>query len=110
MKIPNAENAVVNIRKLRDYCLNPDHPRGKHKARVFDSALQLTRMDAEYLRRELLDRVQSEDCEEGESDQYGRRYFLDFTVRRDDNEAEIRSTWLIRADEDFPRLTSCFVK
>jgi hypothetical protein len=68
MKIPNAETAVVDIQKLRDYCLNPDHPRGKHKARVFESALEMTRMDAEYLRSELLDRVQGEECEEGESD------------------------------------------
>lgn len=25
--------------KLTGYCLNPEHPRGKHKARVFASAL-----------------------------------------------------------------------
>lgn len=35
MKLPNAENAVVSIEKLRDYSLNPNHPEGKHKARAF---------------------------------------------------------------------------
>jgi len=25
MKLPNAENAVVDIEKLRDYCLNVNH-------------------------------------------------------------------------------------
>jgi hypothetical protein len=35
MKIPNAENAVVDIRKLKDYCLNPQHEEGKHKSRLF---------------------------------------------------------------------------
>ncbi len=34
MKLPNAENAVVEIAKLRDYCLSEDHLRGRHKARV----------------------------------------------------------------------------
>jgi hypothetical protein len=32
MKLSNPENAVADVRKLRDYCLNPEHPRGKHKA------------------------------------------------------------------------------
>jgi hypothetical protein len=35
MLIPDAENAVVDIRKLRDYCLNLEHDDGKHKARLF---------------------------------------------------------------------------
>lgn len=35
MKLPNADRAVVGLAKLRDYCLSPTHPRGRHKARVF---------------------------------------------------------------------------
>jgi hypothetical protein len=54
MLIPNAENAVVDIRKLRDYCLNPDHDEGKHKARLFSSTLDITAENAEELRRILL--------------------------------------------------------
>ncbi len=42
MKLPNSDRAVVDIAKLRDYCLNPAHPRGRHKARVFAAALGLT--------------------------------------------------------------------
>jgi hypothetical protein len=26
VRIPHAENATVDIRKLRDYCMNPLHP------------------------------------------------------------------------------------
>lgn len=26
MKLPNAEKAVIDIAKLRDYSLNPNHP------------------------------------------------------------------------------------
>jgi hypothetical protein len=54
MKLPNGENAVVDIEKLIDYCRNPDHPRGKHKARVFESASGLTAQHAEFLRQQLL--------------------------------------------------------
>jgi hypothetical protein len=45
-KLPNAERAVVEIEKLRDYSLNPGHDEGKHKARVFRAALGFTRADA----------------------------------------------------------------
>ncbi|KHE91343.1 MAG: hypothetical protein K8F52_10460 [Candidatus Scalindua rubra] len=43
MKIPNAEYAVVDIRKLCDYCLSSIHDEGKHKARLFKSTLGITR-------------------------------------------------------------------
>jgi hypothetical protein len=39
MKLPNGEASIVEIEKLWDYCLNLDHPRGRHKARVFLSVL-----------------------------------------------------------------------
>ena len=54
MKLPNVEHAFVDIAKLRDHSLDPVHPEGKHKARVFASALGLTRNDAEWLRKQLL--------------------------------------------------------
>jgi hypothetical protein len=31
MKMPNCKAAVVDTAKLRDYCLNAAHPRGKVK-------------------------------------------------------------------------------
>ena len=32
---PTLLTNIVDRQKLTGYCLNPDHPRGKHKARVF---------------------------------------------------------------------------
>jgi hypothetical protein len=36
------------------YVLNPDHPRGRHKARVFRSALGIRQADWRYLRDQLV--------------------------------------------------------
>lgn len=108
MQIPNCERAIVDILKLQDYCLNPEHLRGRHKARVFRSALGLTTDDADLLRDALLD-VVCNDAVLGEQDEYGQRYVLDFTMRVKEREAAVRSTWIIRSGEDFPRLTSCYV-
>jgi len=62
MKVPNAGHAVVDREKLRDYCLSREHQRGRHKARVFESALGLTADDVEQVRDALLIAVQSDDA------------------------------------------------
>jgi len=64
MTIPNVEHAVVDIRKLRDYCLNPMHDEGQHKARLFAIALGMTTDDAEGLRALLLQAVKTADAQE----------------------------------------------
>ena len=34
MKPPNADRAVIDLAKLRDYCLNPRHAPGPHNASI----------------------------------------------------------------------------
>jgi hypothetical protein len=108
-KLPNAENAIVEVRKLRDYCLSPAHPRGRHKARVFASALGLTADDAEEVRQALLSAALTEDAAPAEEDEYGKRYVLDFEMKTTAGTATIRSGWIVRRGEDVPRFASCFV-
>ncbi|WP_433996414.1 DUF6883 domain-containing protein [Bradyrhizobium iriomotense] len=71
MRIPNGENAAVDIRKIEDYCLNPSHPRGRHKARVFRDALDLQRSDASWLRDALLESVLSCEASQITTDRWG---------------------------------------
>ncbi|MGP1347256.1 MAG: DUF6883 domain-containing protein [Phycisphaerales bacterium] len=37
MKLPNAEHAIVDDRKIADYLLSPTHPVGRHKCAYFQS-------------------------------------------------------------------------
>jgi hypothetical protein len=108
MIIPNAERAVVDIRKLRDYCLNPTHDEGKHKARSFAAAFGITRDDAEDLRDALLQGVKTHDAQLGRRDAYGQRYIVDFMLVWRGRQAMIRSSWIIEHGSDTPRLTSCY--
>jgi hypothetical protein len=78
MNLPAAERAIVDIDKLRDYCLSPLHPRGRHKARVFASALRILQSDADWLRARLLDAAPRNEVTDSETDECGRRYILDF--------------------------------
>ena len=53
MKLPNGEDAIVDRRKLEEYCLSPHHPRGRNKARVF-SSVGIGPAGAEVLQEALL--------------------------------------------------------
>jgi hypothetical protein len=108
MKIPNAENAIVDIRKLRDYSLNPTHPDGKHKARLFSSIFGMTEKDAPALREILLQVVTTEDAVLGRQDYYGQRYILDFTLNWFGKRGQVRSAWIIEVESDVPKLTTCY--
>ena len=103
-------SAVVEISKIRDYCLNPAHPLGKHKARVFASRLGLTQLHAEALRQKLMDEAANSDqAQAGSTDIYGSRYVLDFFMEGPVGHGTIRSSWIIRSTEGFPRLVTCYV-
>jgi hypothetical protein len=110
MKLPNGARAVVEIGKLRDYCLSAQHPEGRHKARVFLSALGMAAQDAGGLREILLSAaVNSPMASVTSSDEYGCRYSVDMVVSWGSRAALVRSAWIIKTGEDFPRLVSCYV-
>jgi hypothetical protein len=109
MKLPNGKKAFVDIEKLRGYCLNPYHRRGKHKARMFSSILGLSLKDAEKFGKTLLEAAKNGDAVPGVEDQYGKRYIIDFMMTTIKGQAKIRSTWIVLRHEDFPRLTSCYI-
>ena len=102
---------VVDVVKLRDYCLSEAHPRGRHKAKVFRSALGLGSDDAAALRQALLDAAYKPQAifQPSTKDAYGERWILDFCMTTYAGSAMIRSTWIVRIGEDMLRLTSCYV-
>ena len=109
MLLPNGNQAVVDIAKLREYCINTNHPFGKFKARVFASALGLAADDAPLLATWLLHAPQVEETQLGRTDVYGQRYIVDFYATHLGRTSRIRSCWIILAMENFPRLVTCYV-
>jgi hypothetical protein len=108
MLIPNAKNAVVDIRKLCDYCLNSEHDDGKHKARLFSSSLGMKADNAEELRQILLEVVTIHEVRLGRQDEFGQRYTLDFTIEWHNRSATLRSGWIIEHGSEIQRLTTCY--
>jgi hypothetical protein len=109
MKLPNGQASIIEIEKLRDYCLSPGHPRGRHKARVFQSLLGMTAAHTEELRVALIDAALKEDATPGTSDQYGARYIIDFELKHGGKAADIRSCWIVLSGEIAPRFVTCYI-
>lgn len=109
MRLPNADNAEIDTRKLKDYCLNPNHEVGKHKARVFAAALNLRIEDHAFLKEQLIKAVVENDAVSGVFNKYGQRYVVNFELEHDGRTAVVESVWLIDTGSEVPRLITCRV-
>jgi len=107
--LPNNDRAILDIRKLEDYCLNPAHPRGRHKAQVFRRALGIERADAAWLRSVILDAVQYAEAIELARDCLGSRWRIDIFVARHDKRVVVGTVWIVRTGENVPRFVTCWV-
>ena len=90
-RIPNAEQAFVDIRKLQDYALNTEHRVGKHKALLFATRLGINSDNSEELRALLLQAVKDHDADIHDKDAYGQRYGVDFILEWKGRKAALRS-------------------
>ena len=109
MKLPNPEKAIISDRKLAGYCLNPNHSDGKHKARVFKSALDLNLGNIKILKNALFQAVYNYEASLDKENNYGKKYIIDFPLTNNRKTAIIHSVWIIKNNENFPRLVTCYV-
>lgn len=109
MRLPGGDRAILEIRKLEDYCLSSTHPRGRHKARVFREALGIDRADAAWLAQALREGAATADAVQIAADAFGTRWRADIALARQDRRAVIRSLWIVRAGERRPRFVTCWV-
>ncbi len=102
-RLPFGAEAILDFRKIEAYCLNPTHPRGRHKARVFREALDLKQSDATWLRDVLLKSARFDEALQVTVDRWGIQWRLDTAVTRQGRSAVVRSLWIVRTGERVPR-------
>jgi hypothetical protein len=107
--LPNPEKAIIPFEKLEGYSLNPNHAEGQHKAIVFRSALGIGLDEAQELRAELRHVLCTQEATLLNRNPYGQKYQIDFEMTRGDRQALIKSIWIVRDNEDFPRLITCYI-
>lgn len=101
--------AELDVRKLSGYCLDQNHPLGRHKARVFRAALGLSADDAEWLRRAILDQIGAAGIDVIGADRFGTRYRADLPIARHGRQAVVRTIWIAAAGSRSPRFVTCWI-
>ena len=109
--VPRAESAEIPEDRLHDYALDPDHPRGRHKARVFSSLLGIGSADWTYLRDQILERLtESPVTAVRPKAPYGIEYEVRIMIEGLNGETHpIITGWLV-AEERPPRLLTAYVE
>jgi len=107
MLLPNIETATIDPKKLADYVLNASHPEGRHKARVFLSALGLVAADAEWLSNRVLAGLWQSEAVLQTSTNWGPVYRVDMDIVRGQRCAKVRTGWLCSTEA--ARLVTCYV-
>ncbi|MBY0434209.1 MAG: hypothetical protein K2U26_08880 [Cyclobacteriaceae bacterium] len=109
-KLKNFEKAYISLEKLTSYCLNEYHPYGKEKAIAFKSVLGIGVNDAPLLKDAILQGLSENECITRAKDEYGERFTVVMKIRIFKAEANVTTGWIFRTSEDYPRLTSCYIK
>ena len=107
MKLPNSNQAILGD-KLERYCLNPQHKRGKHKALLFQKKLGITLKNKEIIEQALLRAIKEKNAVVYKQDRYGTHYDVKFSLSTQKGSSLILSSWIIRQNESFPRLTNAY--
>ena len=108
MKVPNVENAIIAPEKLRDYLLNPEHRRGRSKAKLLLSMGYQTDQ-WQQLETDLRQQHLIADIDTIESNDYGTAYKIVAELRGPNGDTGLfRSIWQVDFGTDQPRLITMY--
>ncbi len=108
MRLPNADVAIVDERKVAEYLLNPAHPDNGGKAAFF-TALGFSRESAAELIGALAALAQEGEVVQEVESSHGRKYVVDGAIRSPAGKsAGVRSVWIIDLGEEGPRLVTAY--
>lgn len=107
----NAKHAVIDPKKIVSYALNPEHPVGGNKARVFESALGFNPSNAGVLVSRVQQGIMTNPAELGLYDSFGQRMSVDIPILGVNGDtAIVRTGWMYETDSLVPRMTTIYVK
>jgi hypothetical protein len=108
--LPNYKDAVIAREKLEGYALDPAHPRGKHKAGVFRSALGFDQSNWSLLAECIRHELPYHEAGLGSSDTWGMKYTVVLPITGPNGcTADVHTAWIIRIGSDVPSLITLYV-
>ena len=110
--LPNYERAEIPRSKIEGYALNPAHePDGKHKARVFKSALGFDQSNWEMLKQRILEELPYYEAKLNQTSRWGDEYDVDLMIEGPNGKtAEVRTKWMLTSGVDIPSLITVYVR
>ena len=108
MRIPNADRAVIDPRKLHGYLLSPSHQVGRFKATFFRT-LGYAPDDWGRLEADLRSQHLTKEATVGERTSHGQKYVIRATlVGPLGRSVDVLTVWFIRRDEEVPRFVTAY--
>ena len=108
MRLPNADRAMVDEAKIREYLLSTKHPVGRFKAAFF-RALGYTPENWRDLQVALTEHAMGGDAVLDEVMDHGTKFRIRAMLRgTGDRSAALVSVWIIRPGESVPRFVTAF--
>lgn len=95
MKLPQDSDVIIPDGKLEDYCLNPFHPDGKHKAKVFEKALGITQSNSTKLKKLVLESAKYGEVTKEQHTEYGKIYRVEYKVQGIKQKEILCTLWII---------------
>jgi hypothetical protein len=108
VKLPNAELALIETEKIRDYLLSASHPIGRFKAPVFE-AMGYSQDRWERLASDLREQHAFSEIDEIVDSQHGTKYILRANLKGPNGRTfAMQSIWIILKGEDVPRFVTAY--
>jgi hypothetical protein len=105
-RLPNAETARIDPRKLRDYALNTRHAAGQYKAAFF-AQMGYTADNWVQLEQDIREQHLSQPAQAGQPSPYGRKYTITAPVRGPNGVSrQVTTVWIFRPGNDFAELVT----
>ena len=110
MLLPAGKQAVVEDAKILDYVLNPEHPLGRHHAKLFEGLLGITRVNYQVLKEQLLRAAVTVQVEAGKPSPFGQKFEMRVLVRGPLGTRPVLAVWMHEQGQASPRLITCYVE
>lgn len=103
-KLPNYGKAEIATSKTKDYILNPENEKGKHKAHVIKSVLGYGREDYQEFNKLLLSKLKQYKVQRTESTEFGLKYKISMVLTgKSGRRLEVTTVWQIDNNATVPR-------
>jgi len=107
--LPYYEEVGIPREKLEGYCLNPEHPIGKHHAIVFKSALGFDQSNWQILAGLIIEQLPYCEAVLGIKDGYGQRYNVIMSITGPNGKtADVLTAWIVDIGQDHPRFVTAY--